>query len=111
MLKVIIDFHSEDSIVLPDGKSKEFVSDIISDYKKEKANKTIRIGNETIFNYFRLAVKKRTISFDEITFEFDGSKVSLMPNGKLDQSEVKIVSHFENTLYELLWSFIRITKE
>lgn len=102
MITVILDFKNPKAIIAADGFCEQVVSDFIEEYNKIEAPISIVIGTDVLFNYFRLAVRKKLISHESIKFKTPTGDITLLPNGKTHTYPNDYTSYWEESLLQLM---------
>jgi hypothetical protein len=102
MLTIHVDMTDKNAVLLPDALYKDYVTEAINTYLRSDADCTIIIGNEVGLNWFRLAVKKRTITHDDIQFTSPHGDLPILPNGKM----INLPSAFETPWQDVLMELV-----
>jgi hypothetical protein len=81
MLKIV--YAPENGYVVPDNKMMDYVEKVIQYYNSSKEMPCeLLIGSELMLSAFRVAVKRKLISCEEIVFEFDGDSIPVDSDGR-----------------------------
>lgn len=102
MLTIKLNFKNDKANVIPDGLCTDFVSETIKQYKENKEPMIVEIGTEVLFLCFRVAIKEKAISFDEIEFITENGKIEVSQNGKLMNAPNDYFCYWEDALFKLL---------
>lgn len=108
-----ITYNPDTGMTLPDGKVKEWVDQVIADFKKNRKVSVFHVvGLDSIINEFRIRVAKKEITPDDIEFYFERGDyttfiVEIDEKGIFDLSPVGFNTFTQMQALELLSAMVR----